>query len=498
VLFRSGVISGLAGGAEYLTGGALGGDTRRYFGEISDDQIKAMSPVGRRAIQAEFLPEQGGVSVLENLSSSLGLKTVSALPSLVASIIPAGIAVKALQGASLGARALGAGVATRGTAGLMAGGDVAGQIYSEVEKLSDKDLQERSELYAGYRSMMPEADARRQFMQEVAGAAPAAAALVSAAIGGAEGQVAGRLAGKAATGVLRGIRSGAAHEAAQETAESGVGELLAQLALTDQNLAQMNWQKILSKGLEGATIGGIMGGGVGGISGIGGRPDAGTLTATSDPEAIKKLMEAKQAPETESQGIVPPKGYGTGTAPAPAEDPTAGNPQSAPSGSETQYPKGKSPSFTIDTVRSRLEAKGIEFPENRLPEINDRLAKIRRMKKGEKGSQFAALLDDLYAIGGAEGEVAPGVSVSAGPDAAQVVAMSAATPVQSVQAPPSVMAPPTPPPVADALGNLTTPRAPAPPPAPAAPPAAEAEPPTSAADPPPPFPVLEGSAEARR
>jgi len=89
------------------------------------------------------------------------------------------------------------------------------------------------------------------------------------------------------------------------------------------------------------------------------------------------------------------------------------------------------------------------------------------LEKGEEGSQFAALLDDLYAIGGAEGEVAPGVSVSAGPDAAQVVAMSAATPVQSVQAPPSVMAPPTPPPVADALGNLTTPRAPAPPPAPA-------------------------------
>lgn len=441
----AGVISGLAGGAEYLTGGALGGDTRRYFGEISDDQIKAMSPVGRRAIQAEFLPEQGGVSVLENLSSSLGLKTVSALPSLVASIIPAGIAVKALQGASLGARALGAGVATRGTAGLMAGGDVAGQIYSEVEKLSDKDLQERSELYAGYRSMMPEADARRQFMQEVAGAAPAAAALVSAAIGGAEGQVAGRLAGKAATGVLRGIRSGAAHEAAQETAESGVGELLAQLALTDQNLAQMNWQKILSKGLEGATIGGIMGGGVGGISGIGGRAEI----APPPPPAT-----------TETQGVVPPKGYGTGTAPAPAEDPTAGNPQSAPSGSETQYPKGKSPSFTIDTVRSRLEAQGIEFPENRLSEINDRIAKIRRMKKGERGSQFAALLDDLYAIGGAEGEVAPGVSISAGPDAAQVVAMNAATPVQKVQAPPSVMAPVTPTPVATAFARQAAPKAP--------------------------------------
>lgn len=468
----AGVVSGLAGGAEYLTGGALGGDTRRYFNEISDEQIKAMSPAGRRAgPQAEFLPEEGGVSVFDNFASSLGLKLTSALPSLVASIIPAGIAVKALQGASLGARVLGAGVATRGTAGLMAGGDVAGQIYSEVEKLSDKDLQAKSELYAGYRSMMPEADARRQFMQEVAGAAPAAAALISAAIGGAEGQVAGRLAGKAATGVLRGIRSGAAHEAAQETAESGVGELLAQLALTDQNLAQMNWQKILSKGLEGATIGGIMGGGVGGISGIGGRADAGTLTGTSDPDAIKKLMEAEQAPETESQGVVPPKGYGTGTAPAPAEDPTAGNPQSQPSGSERQYPKGKAPPFTIDTVRSRLEAKGIEFPEDRLQEIEGRISEIRKMKAGKRGAEYGALLKSLYP---AETTVvaqtiAPGLQVGEGLDPAQLAAVQAANPVQPVQAPPSVMAPATPPPVADALGNLTTPRAPAPAPEPPAP-----------------------------
>lgn len=464
----AGVVSGLAGGAEYLTGGALGGDTRRYFGEISDDQIKAMSPVGRRAIQAEFLPEEGEASVFDNFASSLGLKTVSALPSLVSSIVPAGLAVRALQGASLGTRALAGAVTTRGTAGLMAGGDVAGQIYSAVEKIEDKDLQEKSDVYAGYRSMMSEADARRLYNQDVAKAAPAIAALISSALGGAESQAISRYAGKtAAAGFFRGVGRGAGAEATQEAAESGVGELLAQLALTDQNLAQMNWQKILSKGLEGATIGGIMGGGVGGISGIGGRPDAGTLTATSDPDYINKLKKAEQAPETESQGFVPPKEYGTGTAPAPAEDPTAGNPQSAPSGSETQYPKSKTPSFTIDTIRSRLEARGIEFPENRLSEINDRIAKIRRMKKGERGSQFAALLDDLYAIGGAEGEVAPGVSISAGPDAAQVAAMNAATPVQKVQAAPSVMAPPTPPPVADALGNLTTPRAPAPPPVPA-------------------------------
>ena len=475
----AGVVSGLAGGAEYLTGGALGGDTRRYFGEISDEQVKAMSPAGRRAIQSEFLPGAGETSVFDNFASSLGLKTVAALPSMVASIIPAGIAVKALQGASLGARVLGAGVATRGTAGFMAGGDVAGQIYSEVEKLSDKDLQAKSELYAGYRSMMPEADARRQFMQEVAGAAPAAAALISAAIGGAEGQVAGRLAGKAATGVLRGIRSGAAHEAAQETAESGIGELLAQLALTDQNLAQMNWQKILSKGLEGATIGGIMGGGVGGISGIGGRsdetapappaPPAATLKVSDDPNAITRIMEAEKAAEAESQGVVPPKGYGTGTAPAPAEDPTAGNPQSAPSGSETQYPKGKTPPFTIDTVRSRLEAKGIEFPEDRLQEIEGRISEIRKMKVGKRGAEYSALLKSLYP---AETTVvaqtiAPGLQVGEGLDPAQLAAVQVANPVQPVQAPPSVMAPPTPAPVADALGNLTTPRAPAPAPAPA-------------------------------
>jgi hypothetical protein len=436
----AGVVSGLAGGTEYLTGGALGGDTRRYFEGISREQIEAMSPAGRSAIQSEFLPSAGETSIFDNFMSSLGLKTVAALPSVVSSIIPSGIALKALQGASLATRVGVAGAAARGTAGLQAGGGVAGQIYSTIEQMSDQELQDKAPIYAGYRSMMPEAEARRQYMNEVAGAAPAAAFLLTTALGGVEGQIAGRLAGSAATGFLSGVRRGAIAEAGQETVESGGGELLAQLALTDQNLAQMNWQKILSKGLEGGLVGGALGGGVGGITGMGAREQA-------------------TAPD-----VVQLKGAGTGVASQPATGSEIGDPNARPVGSETQY--AKPPSFTLDTFRSRLAGKGIEFPEDRLEEIQSRIDAANELPNARRGAAVRKLLNEFYAAApaappapGGTQTIAPGVQVGNGPDAAQTAALGVALPVKPI--PPQVSAAvqrgPTPAPAAPVAPARPTP-----------------------------------------
>lgn len=310
----SDIVGGFGATAEYLTDGKVGGDTRRYFGEISEGQLAKMSPSGRRALTAEFLPEEGGVSVLENLSGSLGLKTVSALPSLVAAVIPGGLAAAALRyaGASVGTAAAAAGVTAKATSGFMNMGEVASQIYNRIEKTPDNELRQLSPAYDGYRSMMSERDARTEYMKSVAGAAPAAAFLLSYALGGLEGQLAGRIAGKGAVGFRRGAIEGGKKEGAQEFGESAGGEALSQAQLLVEISDPMNWQKILSQGLEGATIGAFVGAGVGGVANIGGMPQEapppGGVSQTSDlgPDAAQQAALAAGAPP-------PPPGAGAVT-----------------------------------------------------------------------------------------------------------------------------------------------------------------------------------------
>ncbi|MFZ9648756.1 MAG: hypothetical protein ACO29C_01555, partial [Fluviibacter sp.] len=153
------VVSGAAGlgagaGAltSWATNGYLGDDTRKYFNDIAQDQTERMGPRARRAASSEVLPDEGKQSIFDDFLPSLGLKTVAALPSTVASIIPGGIAARVLSGAGTATRVAAAGATARGTNAVMNGGDVANQIYSEIDKMSDEELRRQSPLYAGYRS----------------------------------------------------------------------------------------------------------------------------------------------------------------------------------------------------------------------------------------------------------------------------------------------------------------------------------------------------------
>lgn len=390
----AGLVSGIGAVGEWATRGAIGGDTRRYFNEISDDLVGGMSPAASRALGSEFIADtsKGEVSVFDDFMRSMALKSVSAIPSVVASVLPGGIVGAALRsgGAALGTSIAAAGATARVAGGVMNAGDVTNQIYQHIDKMSDAELQAKVPVYAGYRSMMSERDARARYMQEVAGAAPIAAFAITAATGGVETQIAKRLGGEAAKGFLKGVGKGFAGEAVQESLESGGGELLSQLALNDAKLADMNWQKVLSKTIEGGSIGGIVGGFTGGVTNIGGggkseKPEdtSGGNTGTSD------------------QTITPPKGAGTGNPPPPpANDPNIGDPNSAPSGSETEYPKKKAKSAVdINTVRARLEKKGIAFPEERLADIEQQLEDMRALPSGgERAIAFRNLLNQLYGV----------------------------------------------------------------------------------------------------
>ena len=278
-----GIATGAAALTEYATSGKVGGDARRSLEKTSEEISEGMGPRAQRAMSAEFFPDAGKQSILDDFGASLGLKSVASLPSVVASIIPAGLAVRALGVGGAAARlgiaegaagaaergAIAAGV-SRGTNSVLTGGEVAQQLYSAVDKMSDEELQTNAPIYAGYRSMMSEKDARRLYMKDVAGAAPVIGMLVGAATPGVETMIAQRLGGEAAKGFGKGLATGALTEAGQELVESSTGEFLTQDALVKAGLkGEMDWGKVIAQGLEGALIGAGMGGVGGGVTNIG-------------------------------------------------------------------------------------------------------------------------------------------------------------------------------------------------------------------------------------
>jgi hypothetical protein len=285
-----GVAGSLAGAAEYVTQGEVGGDTRRALGKVSEDIMKSTSPAMRQASDADFLPGGDNETVLDvGVGRSLGAKSMQALPSLIASLVPAGLAVTAARGVGAAAAtraAVGAGAA-RATAGVLNAGEVASNIFGEIEKLSDEQLADMAPAFAGYLSMglSPE-EARKRYKNKVAGAAPIIAGALSAALGGVEAGVGRRLGGEAAKGLIRGAGKGAAAEALQEAGETGGGEFIAQAQLSEAGLTEVDWRKILSKTIEGGAVGGVLGGGVGGVSNIGRR---GKQAATPEIEIVDPI-----------------------------------------------------------------------------------------------------------------------------------------------------------------------------------------------------------------
>lgn len=344
----AGAVNTAAGGAaltEYVTDGKYGGETRRYLDKTSEGIMDTTSPAFRRSANAAFLPGEGERSVLdEGIGRSIASKTIMATPSIVASIVPAGLVGAALRGASVGIRAGAAGATARGTGGALNAGDVANDIFSRIERLSEEDLQ-RSDLYRGYLSMgMSPQEAREAFMQDAAEYRPLVAGAISALLGGVEGQIGRRLGGEAARGVFRGAARGAGAEALQESAESGSGEFLGQDALVTQGLADRDWLRVLSSTIEGGAVGGVMGGAAGGLGNI--RREPAKPRAAGGVEMVETLggdaAQTAAAKEALGATATPQVSAPAVTAPAPAAPPPA---QAAQASTETTVPE---PSETLD------------------------------------------------------------------------------------------------------------------------------------------------------
>lgn len=290
--------SGLGAATEYATGGDSGAATRRYLAAEADALTRSMTPRAQRDLRATYLPDEGQDSAWESFWSSTALKASRSLPSLAATGMTA-IVTKSP-------------VATMLVAGTQTAGEVAKDIFESIDKMPDGELRERSPLYAGYRDMMDEADARRAFASDTAGLMPVVAGAISAFSTrfGIEGALLRKGAEKAASGVVRRTATTTAGEASTEFVEEASNSLLADYARAQSGIGDVSAFRALQAGVEGAVIGGVLGAATGPLI----RDGAGA-------------------------GNVPPKGAGTGATAAPQPVPGTGNTVNPPSGSETQYPK---------------------------------------------------------------------------------------------------------------------------------------------------------------
>lgn len=388
---------GAAALTDWATEGKAGRESYEYLDELAKEQMAKTSPAFQRAAGASFLPDSvDDVSAWDvGLGRTVGAKLTLAAPSLVASVIPGALAgrIASAVGASL-RTSIGVGAGTAKAAGsAMNAGDVTSQIYDEVAKQPHEVLM-RSPKYREYIAEgISEKDAKQRLMRDVVDVAPYVAAGITYMTGGVEGQIAGRLAGQGAEGIIKGAVKGFLGEAAQESLESGSGEFLSQEAQKNQYLINdYDWNKVLAQTIEGGVVGGLLGGATGGVSNIGG----GSSTQAPPPPP---------APATTTGNAGAPAAPSTPAAPAaPTVAPLATTATPAPP------LRNQKLVFTIDTLRSRLSKKGIEFPENRLDELTQRIAGFANLAtQGEKHRAVAALLDELY------GSSAAGVQVVNGP-----------------------------------------------------------------------------------
>lgn len=236
-----------------------------------------------------------------DMLDALIIKSVDTAPGVVAGMMAGG-------GAGLGAQALGAG--TRAIAGASFAGAVGtgaaqgvGQVYQDIaegiNKASDAELKAASPSYADNRnSGMSEEAAKAQLVKDAGWMQPLLAGAVTGLTSkfGIEGLLAKKMAGELITegfikGGLKGFMKGAVGEGSQEFIENASQELLTQSALIKAGTQkQVDWGKVYRQGVEGAAVGGLIGGGTGAAF-HGGRRHGGPALKSNEGDKTQSSQE---------------------------------------------------------------------------------------------------------------------------------------------------------------------------------------------------------------
>lgn len=360
-----GVAKDVGGAGEFIAGEGGASTRLKEFGQKGNEAwVGSMSERGQRDLRASVLPGVSDSTIWDEGATgafrAIATKAGASLPSLVASVIPAGVAAR-LLGA-------GAGVVAGGVAGgAMSGGSTYEDIQSDLRKVGDIELQNQNDYYYALRSRgMSEADARKELETLVIGAKPLVIAGITALTSrfGVEGLVARGAAGEGVKGVVRGAGRGLVGEGSQEFVESGAQEIAKQSAGVEANISQRDWVKVLDQALQGAIVGGVLGGGTGALTGGLSR----TPPEPIDPDAKAALeARAQEEPEQPVTPEVTPPVAAPETPVAPVQTAPEVAPEVAPEAAPEPLPDEQEDDFQVED--EPLPAPEQEVEQEVAPEV---------------------------------------------------------------------------------------------------------------------------------
>jgi len=313
---QTGVERSLAGTQERL------GGVRRSIGEWQKGFFEQMTPESLDRAQREMLtldPNktiwQGGVG---EFMSSMALKGTLSLGPTIGPMVTTAILARLGAGAS-------ASTLFGAQEGLVSAGLTAAQIAEEIEQTSPDELR-KIPRYNELLAQVGEAEAKRQYVNEVQGVIPAVTGILVGAIAKAVGKPLDRIFGTGAGLPLGGrVLAGAGVEAAQEAPQSFIEQVM-------QNYAKLAYDSNINlldgaaeQAVQGMLLGGVMGGTFAGM--FGNRPQR-TMSSDPVPQAIRDAINGPA--EAIPTGAAPPPPLGGPTAPG-APPPPPGAP---PSGGE--------------------------------------------------------------------------------------------------------------------------------------------------------------------
>lgn len=386
---------------------------RQDLGSVQKGIEDSITPGGKAARDAQFIPDDQHQSVFRSPISSGLMKGASMLPVLgVAAILPEAALVQA------------------GAFAVQGMGSYADAVMSATDSMSDADLAKASPIFAEMlQNGMSSNEARMQFRNlQISNAG----LLRSAAVGGVAGVGIGRVMHGASPGALKGAGMGAAEMAGVMGAQGGQLNYDEQQARVSGGMQSgVEWADVLraagNAGLEGGVIGGAIGGVRGALSGRGEKP---------------KPVEQSE------------KGGGTGNAPPPSETADIGNNVNPPT-------RDQNPVSGKDAATGAPPAVG--------PKGQAVKAKAKKGKKGpqiETVSELGASSTEAAAIPGSEANAEPATpsvpSKPAAPATGETVDPTIAAALPSAPEPVAPAKPPASAPVAGQAAPTTVEAAPAP------------------------------------
>jgi len=301
------------------------GGIRRSISEWQKGFFASMSPEALDRANRELLtldPNktiwQGGVG---EFMSSIALKGTMSLGPTIGPMITTALLAR-----------LGVGAAAStlyGTQeGLMSAGLTAAQIADEIEQTPIEELR-KVDRFRALESQAGEAEARRQFTNEVQGIVPAVTGILVGSIAKAVGKPLDKIFGtEGGLPLLQRIGAGATVEAAQEAPQSFTEQVT-------QNYAKMAYDANVNlldgaaeQTVQGILLGGIMGGTFAGA--FGNRPQNNPMSSDPVPADVRAAIGGAAIPTTPPAGTPPPA---SGGGPATGGEPPGGPP--APPASTT-------------------------------------------------------------------------------------------------------------------------------------------------------------------